>query len=143
MNKAELLQNFYNDVWVKNDTDAVDKYISPNAHAGGIIPEMSFGPDEFRELVFAVRNLLGDIEVELPVVVENEGWAAAIITATAKRADNGAPVKLTAQTMARFEGDKMVEAYNQFDYVALFEQLGQFPEDTLPICMTGQKLDWA
>ncbi len=45
--------------------------------------------------------------------------------------------------MARFKGGKMVEAYNQFDFISLFEQLGQLPQDTLPICMTGQQLDWA
>ncbi|MBK0328390.1 ester cyclase [Rhodobacteraceae bacterium F11138] len=143
MSKAELLRKFYEDVWVKNNLEAIDLYFAPNTEAGGIIPEMSFGPDEFRELIYAVRNLLGDIDVELPVVIENGEWAAAMITARATRADNGAPVEVTGQTMARFEGDKLIEAYNQFDYVSLFEQLEQLPADTLPICMTGQRLAWA
>ncbi len=143
MTKSELLRKFYEDIWVKNNLDAIDLYFSPNAEAGGIIPEMSFGPDEFRELVYAVRSLLGDIDVELPVVFENGEWAAAIIKTKTSRADNGAPIEVTGQTIARFEGDKLVEAYNQFDYVSLFEQLGQLPPDTLPICMTGQRLDWA
>ncbi|SFU17249.1 ester cyclase [Sedimentitalea nanhaiensis] len=143
MNKADLLRKFYEDVWVKNNLDAIDLYFSANAEAGGIIPEMSFGPDEFRELVFAVRNLLGEIDIDMPIVIENGEWAAGIIKARTSRADNGAPVEVTGQTMARFEGDKLVEAYNQFDYVSLFEQLGQLPPDTLPICMTGQRLAWA
>ncbi len=143
MNKSELLRKFYEDVWVKNNLEAIDLYFSPNAEAGGLIPEMSFGPDEFRELVWAVRNLLGDIEVELPVVLENDEWVAAIVKARATRADNGAPIDVTGQTIARFEGDKLVESYNQFDYISLFEQLDQLPPDTLPICMTGQKMVWA
>lgn len=99
MNKADLLRKFYEDVWVKNNLDAIDLYFSANAEAGGIIPEMSFGPDEFRELVFAVRNLLGEIDIDMPIVIENGEWAAGIIKARTSRADNGAPVEVTGQTM--------------------------------------------
>ncbi|MFD3189641.1 ester cyclase [Sedimentitalea sp. HM32M-2] len=143
MSKSDQLRKFYEDVWVKGDLDAIDMYFSADAQAGGIIPEMQVSPDDFRDLVSAFKTLLGDIRFDMPKVIENGEWAAAIIHAHTSRADNGAPVEVTGQTMARFDGDKMVEAYNQFDYVSLFEQLGQFPDDTLPVCMTGQRLDWA
>jgi ketosteroid isomerase-like protein len=142
MTKAELLRNFYQEIWVNGDLEAVDRYFAPDARADGIIPEMQVGPEEFRELVAAFRHMLGEIRFDMPKVIENGDWAAAIIHAHTSRADNGAPVEVTGQTMARFEGDRLVEAYNQFDFVSLFEQLGQFPPDTLPVCMTGQRLAW-
>jgi hypothetical protein len=143
MSRSKLLQQFYQDVWVRNDLDAIDRYFSPTAHADGLIPRMLFTPQDFRELVMSMTHLFGKIEVDCPVVVENGDWVAALVRARTSRADTGAPIEVTGQTMVRFEGDRMVEAYNHFDYVSLFEQLGQFPCDTVPVCMTGQRLGWS
>lgn len=142
MTRSERLQRFYQDVWVHKDLDAIDRYFAPTAQAGGLIPQMQFSPKDFRDLVMAVSNLLGDIEIDCPVIVEKGDWVAALVRARTSRADTGAPVEVTGQTMVRFEGDQLVEAYNQFDYVSLFEQLGQFPADTVPVCMTGQRMTW-
>ena len=58
----------------------------------------------------------------------------------------------------RISGDDTIAEYDGFlfaifprqggrppelDNLDHLEQLGQFPPDTLPVCMTGQRLDWA
>ena len=143
MTKSEVLKAWYAEVWEQGNTDAIQKYFSPDTMAEGLIPEMQVGPDDFRDLVAAFRHILGEIRVELPKIIEDGNWLSAILHVHTSRADNGAPIEVTGQVMARFRDGKMVEAYNQFDFVSLFEQLGQFPQDTLPVCMTGQRLDWA
>lgn len=143
MTNSDRLRAWYSDVWEKGDIEAIDRYFAPEAMAEGLIPEMQVGADDFRDLVMAFRHVLGEISVDLPKIVENGDWVSGILHVRTSRADNGAPLEVTGQVMARFKGDKMVEAYNQFDFISLFEQLGQFPQDTLPVCMTGQRLDWA
>ena len=143
MTKSELLKEWYDRVWVHGDLEAIDQFFDPDTMAEGIIPEMQVGVDDFRDLVTAFRYHVGDIDVKLPKTVENGDWVAAMLHVHTSRADNGAPIEVTGQVMARFKDDKVVEAYNQFDFISLFEQLGQLPEDTLPICMTGQQLAWA
>ncbi|SLN39362.1 SnoaL-like polyketide cyclase [Falsiruegeria litorea R37] len=143
MTKSELLKEWYDRVWVHGDLEAIDQFFDPDTMAEGIIPEMQVGVDDFRDLVTAFRFHVGDIDVKLPKTVENGDWVAAMLHVHTSRADNGAPIEVTGQVMARFKDDKVVEAYNQFDFISLFEQLGQLPEDTLPICMTGQQLSWA
>ncbi|WP_425045521.1 ester cyclase [Primorskyibacter sp. S87] len=143
MTNAELLHKWYEEVWVNGNLDAIDDYFTPDTKAAGIIPEMRVGIDDFRDLVGAFQMHLEDIKFEMPMIVEQGDWASAILKADMKRADNGAPVTVTGMTMVRTNGQRIVEAYNQFDYVSLFEQLGQMPPDTLPIAMTGQKLDFA
>ena len=143
MTKSELLKEWYDRVWVHGDLEAIDQFFDPDTMAEGIIPEMQVGVDDFRDLVTAFRYHVGDIDVKLPKTVENGDWVAAMLHVHTSRADNGAPIEVTGQVMARFKNDKVVEAYNQFDFISLFEQLGQLPEDTLPICMTGQQLAWA
>ncbi len=143
MNKSDLMKQWYEDVWVKGDLDAIDRLFEPQTQAEGLIPGMQIGPDDFRDLVMAFRQHFGDIQVDMPLTVENGEWLSALLHVNTTRADNGGPIEVTGQVMARFDGDKMVEAYNQFDFISLFEQMGQLPQDTLPICMTGQRLDWA
>lgn len=143
MSKSDRLRAWYSEVWEQGNTDAIDEYFAPDTMAEGLIPEMQVGADDFRDLVSAFRHVLGDITVELPKIIEDGDWVSGVLHVKTFRADNGAPLEVTGQVMARFDDDKMVEAYNQFDFISLFEQLGQFPQDTLPVCMTGQRLDWA
>lgn len=143
MNKKEILQLWYDEVWCKGNLDMIDQLFSADTLANGIIPEMQMGPDDFRDLIFAVRQKVGDITVTLPICIEQDDWLSALLVVNTVRNDNGAPVVVTGQVLARFENGKMVETYNQFDFMSYFEQLGQFPPETLPVCMAGQSLDWA
>ncbi|MEX0319734.1 MAG: ester cyclase [Ruegeria sp.] len=143
MTKIEVLKEWYAQVWEQGNTEAIDQYFDPDTMAEGLIPEMQVGPDDFRDLVTAFRFILGEIRVELPKIIEDGDWLSAILHVHTSRADNGAPIEVSGQVMARFRDGKMVEAYNQFDFISFFEQLGQLPQDTLPVCMTGQRLNWA
>lgn len=143
MSHADILRNWYAEVWENGNTDAIDQFFAPDTMAEGLVPEMQVGADDFRDLVVAFRHVLGDIKVELPKIIEDGDWVSAILHVRTARADNGAPLQATGSVVARFKDGRMVEAYNQFDFISLFEQLGQFPQDTLPVCMTGQRLDWA
>ncbi|WP_234998970.1 nuclear transport factor 2 family protein [Ruegeria sp. AU67] len=60
--------------------------------AEGLIPEMQVGADDFRDLVMAFRHILGDIQVDMPKIIENGDWVSAIIHLRTTRADNGAPL---------------------------------------------------
>lgn len=142
MTNSEILRNWYSEVWEKGNTDAIDQFFAAETLAEGLIPEMQVGADDFRDLVTAFRHVLGEITVELPKIIENGNWVSAILNVKTFRADNGAPLEVTGQVMARFKDNRMVEAYNHFDFISFFEELGQFPSDTLPVCMTGQRLDW-
>ncbi|TMV08773.1 ester cyclase [Ruegeria sediminis] len=143
MTKSDVLKAWYAEVWEQGNTDAISRFFTPDTTAEGLIPEMQVGPDDFRDLVTAFRHILGDIRVDLPKIIEDGNWLSAILHVHTTRADTGAPIEVTGQVMARFRDGKVVEAYNQFDFISFFEQLGQFPQDTLPVCMTGQRLDWA
>ena len=142
MSKSDVLREWYDEVWQNGNLDAIDRLFAPDTLAEGLIPEMQVGPEDFRDFVTAFQQLVGPIRVDLPKVVENGEWLAAVIRIETTRADTGAPIHLTGQVMARVQDGKMVEAYNQVDFISLFEQLGQFPADTLPVCMTGQRLGW-
>ncbi len=143
MKKSELLQQWYDQVWTNGNLDAIDRLFAPETRANGVIPEFQMDRSDFRDLVAACRQHFGKIRFDLLRTIENGDWLAAALRLRTTRADTGAPIEATGQIMARFQGDRMVETHNHFDFVSLFEQLGQFPPDTLPICLTGQRLTWA
>jgi len=142
MTKTELLRRWYEEVWENGNLDVIGDFFDPGTIAQGVVPEMQMGVDDFRDLVMAFQAHVGAFKVDMLKAIEADDWVAAMIRVQTTRADNGAPIEVTGQVMTRFENGKMVEAYNQMDYVTLLEQLGLFPAETLPICMTGQRLDW-
>ena len=120
MTNPEILRTWYSEVWEKGNTDAIDQFFAPETMAEGLIPEMQVNADDFRDLVMAFRHILGEITVELPKIIENGDWVSAILHVRTFRADNGAPLEVTGQVMARFKNNKMVEAYNHFDFISFF-----------------------
>ncbi len=142
MSNAQQLRNWYTQVWEKGDLDAISTYFDPETLANGVVPEMQMGVDDFRELVMAFQAHVGKFSIHLPKIIEEGDWLSSIVIVRTSRADTGAPVEVTGQVMTRFKDGKIVEAYNHFDYISLLEQMGMLPADTMPICMTGQRLDW-
>ncbi len=143
MTNSEILQRWYDEVWTNGNLDAIDEMLGVDVEAQGIIPALGISRREFSDLVEAIRGLLGPIKVELAQTVEQGDWLAARTSIDTEVPETGRPIHVSGHVMARFENGQIVESFYQFDFFSFFEQLGQLPPDSLPICLTGQKLDWA
>ncbi|TKZ20758.1 nuclear transport factor 2 family protein [Shimia litoralis] len=140
MEKREILETWYQRVWVEGDLDAIDDMFRPDTQAAGLIPEMQMGPDEFRELVPMFLTLVESPVVTLDKVMEDGDWVSALYSMHVTDSNSGKPVMGAGQLFVRFSGDKMVETYNSFDFMGFFEQIGLLPEQSLALCLTGQKI---
>ena len=140
MQKAEILNNWYRRVWEQGDLNAIDEMFRPDTKAAGLLPDMRLGPDDFKELVFMVQELVEEIHSEIVKTVEQGDWLAALVQISTTNCMTGAPVSVSGQVMVRFEGDIMVETYNAFDFLSFFEQMHLLPEQVLPICLSGQRV---
>ena len=49
-------------------------------------------------------------------------------------------IRASGQIMMRIEGDKIVEAYNAFDFITFFEQAGLLPEDAFLLLLSGERI---
>lgn len=143
MKKSDILQLWYDEVWSKGNLKAIDEILGEDVVAQGIIPALGVTRDDFSNLVIAIRNLLGPIKVELKQTVEQGDWLAARYVVDTVSDDGGKTVHVSGQVMARFSQGQIVESFYQFDFFSLFQQLGQLPPDSLPVCLTSQRLDWA
>lgn len=136
MTKSEILQAFYERVWLKGDLSAVDEFFTTEGAASGFMANDVVGATDIKTLVEAFRGFLEDGGFSLTHTLEQGDWLATVITLHATT-QSGQDVQLQGQVMARFEGNKIAEAFNQFDYFAFFEQVGLLPEDAMAMFLTG------
>ena len=140
MEKRDILEEWYRRVWIEADLDAIDQLYSPDTQAQGLLPDLQVGPDDFRELVPMFLDMVEDPTVSLDKVMEDGDWASALYSMRVTNPANGQPVIGSGQLFARFDGDKMVETYNSFDFMSFFEQMGLLPEQSMALCLTGQRI---
>ena len=97
-----------------------------------------------------IRSLLDDVThpaspptptaVTTLRAVETGDWLWMLVQVTGISAQDGRDLSFTGQVAMRFEGDKIAEAYNHFDFISFFEQIGALPEETIALCLSGEQL---
>jgi len=137
MKPMELLHEWYERIWVKQDLDAIDELFSPDAEAQGMM-DFGVGSEDMHAMAAAMLAQMEVAEIRFDREVEMGNWAWASYTAhTVGRAD-GRKSQIAGQIMARVVEGKIVEAYNQIDYLSMLEQAGYLPQDTLALCLSGE-----
>ncbi|MCB2105820.1 ester cyclase [Albidovulum sp.] len=140
MSKLKLLQDWYRQVWVEADLDAVDRYFSPRTGADGLMPDGQVGPEDFKALVPALLALVRNLDIRIDRWIEAGDWLWAQISVHAVTAEGMAPICAAGQVMMRIEGDRITEAYNAFDFLTFFQQAGLLPEDAFLLLLSGERL---
>jgi len=140
MTKIDFLRNWYDRVWVRGDLAAIDAFFAPRAGADGLMPDGQVGVEDFRALVPALRSLVRDLAIEMDHWQEGDDWLWAQIRVSALPAQGTRPVDATGQVMMRFAQGLIVAAYNTFDFLTFFEQVGQLPPEAFLLLLAGEKL---
>ncbi|HRV63074.1 MAG TPA: ester cyclase [Albidovulum sp.] len=140
MSKLKLLQDWYRQVWIEADLDAVDRYFSPRTGADGLMPDGQVGPEDFKALVPALLALVRNLDIRIDRSIEAGDWLWAQISVHAVTAEGMAPICAAGQVMMRIEGDRITEAYNAFDFLTFFQQAGLLPEDAFLLLLSGERL---
>ncbi|SPH18288.1 hypothetical protein DEA8626_01823 [Defluviimonas aquaemixtae] len=140
MTKLDLLYDWYRRVWIEADLDAIDDYFAPRCGANGILSDGQVSAEDFRALVPALRALVRNLDIGIDRSVEAGDWLWAQITVHARTARGVDPIKATGQVMLRFEGSRIAEAYNSFDFITFFEQTGLLPKDAFLLLLSGERL---
>lgn len=133
----DTLREWARRVWVERDEAAIDGMLAADTTAHGLGMQTLLGPAEFKQFHAALCGLLRDSELVVDHHIEDEGWLAALCTFKGTSHD-GRKVTITGTIYGRFVGGKIREAYNHFDFLGLFTQLGLLPPDVLTRCLSGE-----
>lgn len=139
MTGLKILQNWYTDIWMKGDVDSLESYFDKDALAGGILPDMMAELQDFQEIVPVVLSKISNLRFEIHDVMEQGDRAWMRLTFYGNRLPDMKPVSCAGQVMIRTQNGKIIEAYNAFDLLYFFEQMGNLPENTLPLFLAGEE----
>jgi steroid delta-isomerase-like uncharacterized protein len=129
-----LLQRWFEEVWNKGRAEAIEEMFAEDGIAHGLADESGAplrGAAGFREFHKKFRGAFPDVVVRVDEVIAEGDLVAARCSVRASHAGDdlgfaatNRPMEITGMTMARIKDGKIVEAWNNFDFMSMFRQLG-------------------
>jgi steroid delta-isomerase-like uncharacterized protein len=132
-NKA-FIRRWFEEVWNKGREEAIDEMFGEEGVANGLVDESGQplrGPEGFKPFFRKFREAFPEIEIVVEdVIAEGDRVAARCSVRGRHRGDalgfaaTEQPVEFTGMTIARISQGKIVEAWNNFDFMTMYQQLG-------------------
>jgi steroid delta-isomerase-like uncharacterized protein len=132
-NKA-LIRRWFEEVWNKGRADAIPEMFAADGIAHGLSDEPAKtmkGPADFAPFHGTFRGAFPDIEVVVEDTIAEGDLVAARCSVRGRHtgdhlgvAASNAPVQFTGMAIVRIKDGKIVEAWNNFDFLAMNKQIG-------------------
>ena len=123
---STVLNKWFNEVWNNGNESAIDELMTKEAYAHGIpAPDQVKGPEGFKQFFHDFRNQFHDIKIDVDDVVSQDDIESARTVVHAVHTATGKNVTFEGICMARIEDGKIAEAWNNYDFLSLHQQLGQ------------------
>ena len=129
-----LIRRWFEEVWNKGREEAIEEMFAEDGIAHGLAGETGAalrGPGGFKPFFRSFRGAFPDIEVIVEdTIAEGDKVAARCRLRATHAGDNlgfaatGKPMEITGIAIVRVESGKIVEAWNNFDFMSMFQQLG-------------------
>ena len=137
--ELQLLETFLERAWNNADAGAIDDMYDGGT-VGGLGTHPLMTPEAFRGYHTAIFGLLHDFDFKLDMCQQDGPWISTLCTVNAKTRAGDEPVAIPGSMWVRVEDDKIKEAYNHFNFMGLWEQLGFLPEGSFEMALRGEKI---
>lgn len=132
-NKA-LVRRWFEEVWNHGRAEAIDEMFDEYGIAHGLSTDPANpirGPKEFRPFFEVFRQAFPHLTIVIEDMVAEGDKVAARCSVRGRhegdflgRAATQSPVEITGITIVRIDNGKIVEAWNNFDFMTLYKQVG-------------------
>lgn len=136
----ECIETWFQRVWVEEDASAIDELFVVDGLAHGLGDQPLEGPEGFKLFHTALLELVSDVQIEFVHSFEQGDWISYLGVFRAISKETGEPVAMNGGATCRIVDGKIVEAYNNWDFISLFIGLGLAPTDTFARAMSGQSI---
>ena len=126
-----LARRWFKEVWDDGDEAAIDRLMHPEALVHGLGGTAIRGPEQFKPFFRVFRRALGDLKIDIAQTVVQGNTCAVRCRVVGRHvgADlggpaTGAPVDFWGITILRAENDQIVEGWNSFDFLTMYQQFG-------------------
>jgi steroid delta-isomerase-like uncharacterized protein len=131
---ADLIRRWFEEVWNKGREEAIDEMFASNGIAHGLADEAGndlLGPQDYKPFFRKFRSAFPEIKVVVEdTVAEGDKVAARCSVRGQHQSDSlgfaatGQATEFTGITIVRIENGKIAEAWNNFDFMTMYKQLG-------------------
>ena len=132
-NKA-VLRRWFDEVWNNGRAEVIEELFDENGIAHGLSDDPSQpikGPSGYRPFYEVFRQAFPNIRIDIEDMIAEGDKVAARCSVRGKHegdfmgtAATQAPVEITGIAIVRIENGKIVEAWNNFDFMTLYKQCG-------------------
>lgn len=129
-----LIHRWFEEVWNKGRAEAIDEMLADDGIAHGLTDAEGNdlrGPAEFKPFFHSFRAAFPDLQVTVEETVAEGDRLAARCTVRGTHAGEGIgfaatnrPVSFTGMCMLRVKDGRIIEAWNNFDFMSMFQQVG-------------------
>ncbi len=142
MTKRDVVGLWFSEIWDAGNIAVLDDLLAPTLGEDDQIYSGMASRKELPLLVEVLRRLIGPMKTEILVYLEDGEWVSVYYRTNGTGEEGHKPVQVENLLMFRFDQGLIVDLISRIDSLALFEQLGQLPPDTLMGCFSGQSLIW-
>jgi predicted ester cyclase len=130
---ADLLRSWFDDVWNAGRLERADEILAADGVVHGLdeTGAAGVGPAGFRPFFVRIKAAMPDIRFTIHHVVEAGDHAVGRLTATATHSGEqlgvratGNVIHITGMVMVRVQGGMIVEAWNEWDRLAMAVGIG-------------------
>ena len=132
-NKA-LIRRWFEEVWNQGRADAISEMLAEDGIVHGLSDEVSAplkGPEEFLPFHSQFREAFPNIEVVVEDQIAEGDRVATRCSVRGKHTGDSlgfaatqSPVEFTGVAITRIRDGKIIEAWNNFDFMKMYRQLG-------------------
>ena len=124
--QSTLLHRWFEEVWNKDDENAIDKLMAHDSSANGILKDdQPKGAEGFKLFFRDFRSQFHDININVDDVICQDDIESARTTVSAVHTATGKKVTFAGMCMVKVADNKIAEAWNNYDFLQLYQQLGQ------------------
>ena len=123
--KSTVLYQWFQEVWNEGREESIDKLMTGDANAHGLLAEgQPKGAEGFKIFYRNFKEQFHDIEIDIEDVILQDDMESARTTVTAVDAASRKKVKFTGICMVKVSNGKIAEAWNNYDFLNMYQQLG-------------------
>ena len=134
-----VVRAWFKEVWDEGREEAIDRLMAPYAVAYGLPGGPIQGPTAFKPVFRTFREALGDLTIEVVRTVVQDDMVAAHCHVTGRHSGSALggepthqPVDFWGIAMVRVEDGQIVEGWNCFDMLSLYQQIGWVATPPVP-----------
>ncbi|MGA9511503.1 MAG: ester cyclase [Candidatus Sulfotelmatobacter sp.] len=142
-----LMKRWYREVWQERKNDTIYELLAPNAVLTGTNgPKKQIrGPEQFAAFAEQIRSAFSDTQIVVEDAFGIDDKVVARWSATMIHSGNGLgvpatgkPVKITGISIARIANGKIAEGWDNWDRLAMLEQIGAYsPPEAVILAKTA------